>query len=144
MLAQRSPFHRILRLVLTVLMVVLLASCNEPIHKETKPIAQSLAWLVDDNGQATLTDVQARSEWQTFDGTENWGYGEAPIWIRYTLRAALPGETGPWVVSVNPPFLENLTLFDPVAHLQLQSGLSTPQTRDSINTLHFSFEIPAL
>lgn len=144
MLTSSSPLHRLLALTLSVLMALLLSSCKAPVDSESPPIAQSLAWLVDDNGQATLSDVQAQSEWQIFDGTENWGFGEAPIWIRYTLRAALIDETGPWVVRVNPAFLENLTLFDPVAQLQLQSGLSTPQTRDGISTLHFSFEIPAL
>lgn len=144
MLANKSLFRRILRRVLAVLMLVLLASCSEPTHKETKPIAESFAWWVDDNGQATLAEVQARGEWQSFDGIENWGFGESPIWVRYTLRAALPGETGPWVVRINPPFLEDLTLFDPAAQLQLQSGLNVPQTRGAIHTLHFSFEIPAL
>lgn len=122
--AHSCPLRRLLGLMLAVLTAMLLSSCQAPDNSESHPIAQSFAWLKDDTGQATLADVQARSEWQTFDGTENWGFGKAPVWVRYTLRAASPDETGPWIIRIQPSFLEDLTLHDPAAKLELRSGLN--------------------
>jgi signal transduction histidine kinase len=130
--------------MLSMLMVLLLSSCKASVDNDSPNIAQSFAWLMDDTGEATLADVQNRSDWQTFDGSENWGFGKAPVWVRYTLRGASPDETGRWIIRIQPSFLENLTLHDPAAKLELRSGLNFTKGDEPFNSLNFNFEIPAL
>jgi two-component system, sensor histidine kinase LadS len=144
MFAHCPPFRQLLGLLLLVLTSLLLSSCKAPVDSQSPPIAQSFAWLMDDTGQASLADIQNRSEWQNFDGSENWGFGKAPVWVRYTLRAASPEETGPWIVRIQPSFLEDLTLHDPAAKLELRSGLLFTKGDEPFNSLNFNFEVPAL
>ncbi len=125
-------------------LALLLSSGSAHSQNTSAALVRSLAWKIDASSQATLADIQATSDWQTFDGMENWGFGEAPIWVRYTLRAALPHETGPWIVRIQPAFLENLTLYDPVSQRVLHSGLNFSGEKQALDSLNFTFEVAAL
>jgi hypothetical protein len=99
---------------------------------------------MDNSGRATLEDVKTTQDWEIFHSIKNWGFGPSPVWVRYTLRAAMPNEIEPWIVSVRPAFQEQLTLHDPASQLQLKAGLYKQNNDDALGTLHFTFQIPAL
>lgn len=139
-----SIFLRQLGCLILLPLALLVVSCSAHSQDTRAPLVQSLAWKIDTSGQATLADMQAANDWQTFDGMENWGFGDAPIWVRYTLRAALPHETEPWIVRIQPAFLENLTLYDPVSQRVLQSGLNFSGERQALDSLNFTFEVAAM
>ncbi len=119
-----------------------LTACDSADRKDSAPLVESFAWRMDDSGQATLADMQAATDWQNFDGAKTWGYGKAPVWIRYTLRAALPEDTQPWVIRVQPAFLVHLTLHDPAAQLTLHSGLAIALAENAQSSINFTFQIP--
>lgn len=108
------------------------------------PVLEQLAWKIDPGGGATWQEMAAASDWQSFDTTEAWGFGQAPVWVRYRLRAALPDEQGPWAITVSPLFLEKLRLHDPVAGLDMQAGQAVQRARWSMDSVSYLFPIPAL
>lgn len=139
-----SFWFRRLALLLTAIATLWLAGCGSSTGKDSAPLVKAFAWKMDESHQATRSDIETATDWQPFDGAKTWGFGSAPAWVRYTLRAAIPGETGPWVVRVQPAFLVNLTLHDPAAALTLHSGLAASLKDDAQNSINFTFQIPAL
>lgn len=131
-----------LRLAFLSLCLCLVAS--SPLAS-TPPRVESLAWWMDSSGQAGLDEARQVTHWQAFTGWRSFGYGPEPVWIRLQLRAAQPEEVGrPWVVSVRPAFLDQLTLHDPVAGRTLQLGDFHNTADDALGSLSFAFEVPAL
>ena len=131
--------------LLTLLLAFGLAACQpSPDGSKASPIVQSMAWHMDSSGRATLQEVQAVQSWTSFDGKMNWGFGAEPIWIRYTLRAALPEEKEPWIVGVKPSYLDHLTLYDPATPRALRGGDAEPHDDDALGSINFSFQIPPL
>jgi signal transduction histidine kinase len=108
------------------------------------PVLQSLAWWMDTEGQADLSTVQKIDDWQAFTGWKSFGYGKEPVWFRVRLQAAEPGARHPWIVNVGPAFLDDLTLYDPVAGLEYHSGDFVAPVDDALGSLTFTFQIPAL
>ena len=105
-------------LLLTLLLAFGLAACQPSLDtNKAPPIVQSMAWHMDTSGRATLEDVKTAKSWTFFEGQMSWGFGAEPIWIRYNLRAALPEEKEPWIVGVQPTYLDQLTLYDPACLL---------------------------
>ena len=99
---------------------------------------------MDKTGTATLQDVVLRGDWQPMRGWQGWGYGSEPIWIRTTLKAAEPDERLPWIVRVRPAFLDYLTLYDPSTGRVIRSGDALPPNDESLSSINFTFQIPAL
>ena len=99
---------------------------------------------MDKTGTATLQDVVLRGDWQPMSGWKGWGYGSEPIWIRTTLKAAEPDARSPWIVRVRPAYLDYLTLYDPSTGRVMRSGDAFPPSDDSLGSINFTFQIPAL
>lgn len=128
----------------SICMLVLLSSCQSNIGDNPSPLVNSLAWKMDESRHASLQDIEKTSDWQIFEGNENWGFGPEPIWVRYSLRAALPGETEPWIIRIRPAFLEHLTLYDPATNSELTSGLRVEKKDTDWGTLNIKFQLQPL
>ena len=126
-----------------MLLAVCLMGCHSSLRHDSSPIVQSYAWKMVANSQATLADIEATGNWHDFDGMQSWGFGQESVWIRYTLRSALPGETEPWILTIRPPYLEYLTLYDPENHLELRSGSMETKPDNALSSINFTFQIPA-
>lgn len=124
-----------------VFLAVLLSSCQPAETEDTAPLAKSLDWMVDKTGQLAVQDIQKSSDWISFDGKENWGIGTEVIWVRYALRAALPGEIEPWIIRVRPSFLEELSLYDPSNALHLPGGSYLSSNANDLGPMSFNFQI---
>jgi signal transduction histidine kinase len=105
---------------------------------------ESKSWWVDKSGQAQLHEVMAVTDWQEFKNWKSFGFGSEAIWLRVKLKAAQEASPAPWVVSAGPVFLDHLTIFDPTANLVLRGGDSIAPTKEDLQSLNFSFQIPAL
>ena len=132
------------RLLASVFVASLLTLAGCVASKEEPQLIQSQAWLMDNTGTATLQDVVLRGDWQPMRGWQGWGYGSEPIWIRTTLKAAEPDARLPWIVRVRPAYLDYLTLYDPSTGRVMRSGDASPPNDDSLGSINFTFQIPAL
>lgn len=141
MLRSLSNLSRMIGLIGMFILAVLLSGCQSHDTQESASLAKAYAWKVDPTAHASLQEVQDATDWQSFDGVENWGIGTAVIWVRYTLRAALPSETEPWIVRVRPAILESLTLYDPVNDLKLTAGIYEPRDLNDLGNLNFNFRL---
>ena len=133
---------RLWLLAMATALLLSLVGCKAP---ENKPqLIESQEWLMDKTGHATLKDVTASTDWQPMTPWQSWGYGPETIWIRTKLRSAKPDARTSWIVQIRPPYLDYLTLYDPSANLVLKSGDALPPNDDSLASINFSFQIPAL
>ena len=132
------------RFLASVFVASLLSLAGCVASKEEPQLIQSQAWLMDKTGTATLQDVVLRGDWQPMSGWQGWGYGSEPIWIRTTLKAAEPDARSPWIVRVRPAYLDYLTLYDPSTGRVMRSGDALPPNDDSVGSINFTFQIPAL
>ncbi|MBS4098732.1 MAG: sensor histidine kinase [Sulfuricella sp.] len=74
-----------------------------------------LAVLVDPSGTETIdsvTSALASLRFTPVRGAFNAGYTRNVHWLRFTVRASSPGD---WWLEVQPPFLDDLRLYEPVA-----------------------------
>ena len=74
-----------------------------------------LALLVDDNGTETIESVSGNafhSRYTPLHKMLHAGYTSKVHWIRFTVQAPRPGV---WWLEVQPPFLDDLRLFEPSA-----------------------------
>jgi len=99
---------------------------------------------MDKTGKASLQDVQAATEWQPLPEWKTWGYGPETIWVRLDLQANDTITTSPWVVQVRPPYLDYVTLYDPVNGLEQHTGDALPPHPDELATINLTFQIPAM
>jgi len=130
-------------LAITVVALSVLTGCNGPVETSAS-LVQAQAWHMDKTGQATLADIEAIEDWQTMQGWKAWGFGPETIWVRMHLRAADPGIQTPWSVLVRPAYLDYVTLYDPAAGLVQRSGDALPPSDDDLESINFTFQIPAL
>ena len=136
---------RIGRLALVAVLMSLLGCAVAPDPALQSPMwIQAQGWRIDQTGQARLQDAQAAADWQDFKGWRRFGYGPEPIWGRVLLRAAEAGTGTPLVVRVRPAFLDHLTLYDPMAQLELHTGDAMAPSDDDLGSIDFGFHIPAL
>ena len=120
----------------------MLTGCNAP---ENNPqLIASQEWLMDKTGKASLEDVQASTEWQPLPEWKTWGYGPETIWVRLDLRGSDTVTTSPWVVQVRPPYLDYVTLYDPVNGLEQRSGDALPPNDTELATINLTFQIPVM
>lgn len=123
---------------------LLLGGCRQAEGLSDEPLVQQQQWLVDPGGQATLADIKAATDWQPLPEWKSWGYGPETIWVRLDLRASSSPTTMPWVVQVRPPYLDYVTLYDPVNGLEQRTGDALPPHKDELATINLTFQIPAM
>lgn len=104
----------------------------------------SQQWLMDKSGAASLQDIQAATDWQPLPEWKTWGYGPETIWVRLDLRAVKVDTPSLWVVQVRPPYLDYVTLYDPVNGLEQRTGDALPPHADELATINLTFQIPAM
>jgi signal transduction histidine kinase len=144
MLVNAPSWFRWLGFSLITLLAICTAGCNSTDTIDSAPLVQSKSWKMDPSGQAKLQDISSPDGWQVLEGDKSWGRGSEPIWVRFTLRAALPDEKEPWILRVNPSYLDHLTLHDPSVQLVSQTGDSVTGRNDALGGIHFTFRIAAL
>jgi signal transduction histidine kinase len=136
----KPPFR--LWLLALVAALLILTGCTAATSQAT--LIQSQEWLMDKTGHASLQEVTASPDWQPMARWQSWGYGPETIWIRTKLKAAAHDTRTSWIVQIKPPYLDYLTLYDPSANLVLRSGDALPPNDDSLASIYFTFQIPAL
>lgn len=99
-------------------------------------------WWIDASASATLHDVQQVNDWQALPEWKSWGFGTDTIWVRLKVKASRSDERTPWVVRMRPPFLDYVTLYDPIAGLMIRSGDAVPPESDDLSSINFSIQIP--
>lgn len=109
----------------------------------TNPI-RAQHWLMDTAGKASLQDMETATDWQPLPEWKTWGYGPETIWVRLDLRASDAATALPWVVQVRPPYLDYVTLYDPVNGLEQRSGDALPPNDTELATINLTFQIPAM
>lgn len=124
--------------------MALMGGCVSVSPKADFNIVKAQAWRIDSQGQDTLQDVQSATDWQTLSGWKSWGFGPEAIWVKVELQAAAPDALEPWIVRVRPPFLDYVTLYDPVMGVQLKTGDALPPSEHSLPSINFTLQIPAL
>ena len=128
----------------TLAAAIFLCGCQPTLSSErTNPI-RAQQWLMDKTGNASLQDIQAATDWQPLPEWKTWGYGPETIWVRLDLRASDMPTTSPWVVQVRPPYLDYVTLYDPVNGLEQRSGDALPPNDTELATINLTFQIPVM
>lgn len=102
----------------------------------------TFAGWVDAQGTATVETVQQQAQWQSFVGWKGWGFGPEPVWVRIQVPAVKPNAP-PWVLIVRPPFLDQVTFYDPTFGVKRRAGDNFTATDDALGSVLFTFEIPA-
>lgn len=78
-------------------------------------------WWSDASGTATLEQAEA-ARYTSFTGALTRGYGRDTIWIRLRLTAARHAEH--LVLRIQPPFIDEIAVFDP---LERRNGVIEPR-----------------
>lgn len=111
------PWHRTepacgaVRYLQALLLLVMLGIAGAG-HSQSLPV-RNLAVLVDPHGVQTIDTVSAVSAQQAFrriPGNLSAGYTRDVHWLRFTVQVPTSGE---WWLEVEPPFLDDLRLFEP-------------------------------
>lgn len=98
-------------------------------------------WL-DSDSQATIDTVQNLANWEPFDGWKGWAFGPEPVWLRIRVPGSA-NDAPPSVLVIRPPFLDQIYFYDPVFGKQGRAGDFFPATNDALNSVLFTFEVPA-
>ena len=116
--------------------------------KAAQPSAESLVlsteWRFDAAGSASLQDILAATDWQPLGHFQSLGFGPEVVWVRVRVGAADSSTSWPWVLHARPAYLDRLTLYDPASGLERTEGLAVPPKDDSVPSVGFGFQIPAL
>jgi two-component system, sensor histidine kinase LadS len=127
-----------------VAVCLLLVGCQRAETTSESSQLKSKQWWMDKSGQATLSDAQAATGWQPLPEWKSWGYGPETIWVRLDLRSVSHATASPWVVQVRPPYLDYVTLYDPVNGLEQRSGDALPPHDSELASINLTFLIPAM
>lgn len=123
---------------------LLLGGCQKTDGLTNEPLVKQQQWLVDPGGKAILADIEAATGWQPLPEWKSWGYGPETIWVRLDLRASSSPTATPWVVQVRPPYLDYVTLYDPINGLEQRTGDALPPQDAELATINLTFQIPAM
>ena len=127
-----------------LLVVFLLTGCQPAENATSDSLVRSQQWLMDKSGTASLEDIQSATDWQPLPEWKSWGYGPETIWVKLDLRASDKVTSSPWVVQVRPPYLDYVTLYDPVNGLEQRSGDALPPNDTELASINLTFLIPAM
>jgi len=108
----------------------------------TNPAAFA-GWL-DSRGMTTAETVEQEAAWETFTGWKGWGYGSEPIWLRINVPAATQAGAPELILIVRPPYLDQVTFYDPTLGVQKTAGDYFPAREDALNSVLFTFKVSAL
>ena len=123
---------------------LLLGGCAQEEGSVDSRLVKSQQWLMDKSGTASLEDIQSATDWQPQPEWKSWGYGPETIWVKLDLRASDKVTSSPWVVQVRPPYLDYVTLYDPVNGLEQRSGDALPPNDMELASINLTFLIPAM
>lgn len=98
-------------------------------------------WL-DLAGTATVETVQQLAKWEPFTGWKGWAYGDEAVWLKVKVPAA-SADSADLVLIMRPPYLDQVVFHDPVLGIQRRAGDYFPATDDALDSVLFSFAIPA-
>jgi len=142
-----SSFRAIaVRLMLCVLALALAACEMQPTRDDARDgnLVKSTSWLMVADRDATPEQVAALPGWQSFSGWKSFGFGPEAAWVRIRL-AGMPGpHDEPWILVVQPPFVDHLTVHDPHFGRVMVSGDAVPPRDDALSSRYFTFRLPPL
>ena len=124
---------------------VLLALCF-PSHGWADDHILEKAWWTDTSGSASFEDAQAAS-YTPYEHVFSKGFSADAQWIRLKIEATPSGDQEALVLRLRPVYLDEITLFDPVALKTGQpprtTGDWTPWQSTEFESLHHTFLIYA-
>lgn len=118
-------------------------------------------WLSDPAGALTLQEVQALDlqQWRPIQLPLVRGYTSEVTWVRLTLQpveasfmdkrqshaAPLQPEdlSNPWVLRIRPPYLDHLTVFDPLQAAPIVVGDYHPKVNTTYQSLNHNVLLPS-
>lgn len=130
-----------LRYFRAFLFLLALGSCGAG-HSQSLPV-HNLAVLVDPKGVETIDTVSAAAAQQAFRGIPSnlsAGYTRDVHWLRFTVQVPTSGE---WWLEVEPPFLDDLRLFEPgpAGFIEQRAGDTLPFTSRQEDYRGFIFKL---
>ena len=108
------------------------------------PIVLSKSFWIEATGTADLSKVLDTADWQPYRGAKTFGFGPEAIWVKIRLRGAMPHDQPDWLIRVAPPFMDNVTIFDPAMGERMRAGRGIPIDEGAIAALTLSFPVKAL
>ena len=104
-----------------------------------QPLILSSAYWQDTTAQVQLDEAQ-RQNYTAYPGIFNRGYGPSAHWLRLTLAASQK----PVALRLTPPWVDEITLYDPAAPEQaFRAGDNHPQGSTAAPSLGYTFVLPA-
>jgi signal transduction histidine kinase len=122
--------------------LLLLLMLGMSAHAQSLPV-RNLAVLLDPGGVATIDTVSAASAEQSFlsiPGNFSAGYTRNVHWLRFTVQVPTSDE---WWLEVEPPFLDDLRLFEPgpTGFIEHRAGDTLPFTSRQEDYRGFIFKL---
>lgn len=118
-----------------------------PVSAFASSLLQDRAYWIDESNTASFHQA-VHANYQPYTNTLTKGYLNHPVWLRLQI-SAVDEHHQPLVLRIRPPFLKNVTLYDPAAYdhehvIPQQSGRSTPLDSTGFEAIDLGFEIPAM
>lgn len=140
----KATFRHLCLLILLVCSLMSASQWAQAAAPSEHPVTPELSSWLDTTGQATLASVQEIEQWEPFSGWKGWAFGPEPVWIRVHVPAATGPATPPFVLIVQPTYLDDITFYDPAFGKMQQKGDFFAPDKDDSGSLLFTFDVPAL
>ena len=131
-----------LLLLLLLLLVLVMLGLSAAGHAQSLPV-RDLAVLVDPGGVETIDTVSAagaQTAFRAIPGNFSAGYTRDVHWLRFTVQVPT---SDAWWLEVEPPFLDDLRLFEPAAQgfIEHRAGDTLPFTSRQQDYRGFIFKL---
>jgi len=129
------------RVFVIAMALVLTVSQSMAAAQPIAPVNTAFAGWLDPDGTATADTVLHKANWEAFTGWKSWGFGREPVWLRITVPAALRSDELPQILVVRPPYLDQVTFYDPTTGVIRHAGDFLPAREDALDSVVFTFEV---
>ncbi|APV50095.1 hypothetical protein BWI17_10605 [Betaproteobacteria bacterium GR16-43] len=109
------------------------------------PIGAQVEYMEDPTGKLTVRDVSTRPWMDGFAPVRtdnlNLGFRDSTVWLR--IRFERGAGTGPWMLEVGYPLLDQLEFYPPGSSIPLVGGDHTRLSERALSDRHFLFPVDA-
>jgi len=100
------------------------------------------SWVEDPTGTMTLAQVQQAPQQPFQSQYFGQGFSDSVFWIRLHISPNLSISNEGLVVRIRPPFIDEVTLIDPLEPRSRFTGSIHPWSQDELRSLNLNFMIP--